>query len=152
MNPHSLLALLAQIREGTVSPEEGVTRLSDLPYEEMGFAKIDHHRALRTGMPEVIYGAGKTDRQVVEIFDRMVRNGGNVLATRVGESAAAAVLLNQPAAVHHAIARTVSLRQQDQRPASPRSSSGTKWPRSTMSVWPACTACSTIAPPWRKRG
>jgi pyridinium-3,5-biscarboxylic acid mononucleotide synthase len=114
MSPDSLLALLAQIREGTVTPEEGVERLSDLPYEDMGFAKIDHHRALRTGMPEVIYGAGKTDGQVAEIFDRMARRGENVLATRVADSAAAAVLARHPAAIHHPVARTISLRQQDQ--------------------------------------
>jgi NCAIR mutase (PurE)-related protein len=114
MSPDSLLALLAQIREGTITPEEGVARLSDLPYEDMGFAKIDHHRALRTGMPEVIYGAGKTDGQVAEIFDRMARRGGNVLATRVADSAAAAVLARQPAAIHHPVARTICLRRQDQ--------------------------------------
>ena len=118
MSPHSLLALLAQIREGAVSPEEGLARLSDLPYEELGFAKIDHHRALRTGMPEVIYAEGKTDQQVVEIFGRMVQGGGNVLATRVADSAAAAVLMNHPTALHHPTARTVCLRQQDQ-PALP---------------------------------
>jgi NCAIR mutase (PurE)-related protein len=114
MNPESLLALLAQIKDGTVTPEEGASRLSDLPYEDIGFAKIDHHRALRTGMPEVIYAAGKTDRQVVEIFARMARRGGNVLATRASDSAAAAVLAEHPAAVHNPAARTISLRQQDQ--------------------------------------
>ena len=114
MSPEALLALLAKIKDGTVSPEEGVTRLASLPYEDMGFAKVDHHRALRTGMPEVIYGAGKTDEQVVEIFDRMAKNGGNVLATRVAVSAAAGVLARYPEAVHHAVARTVSLRQQEQ--------------------------------------
>jgi len=114
MTPDALRALLAQIRDGTVTPEEGVARLSDLPYEDAGFAKIDHHRPLRTGMPEVIYGAGKTDQQVIEIFDRMARRGGNVLATRVAESAAAAILALHPAAIHNPVARTISLRQQEQ--------------------------------------
>jgi len=114
MSPGSLLALLAQIKEGTVTPEDGLARLSDLPYEDIGFAKIDHHRPLRTGMPEVIYAAGKTDRQVVDIFARMALHGGNVLATRAADSAAAAVLAAQPTAVHNPTARTVSLRQQDQ--------------------------------------
>jgi NCAIR mutase (PurE)-related protein len=118
MSPESLLALLAQIKDGTVSPEEGAARLAELPYEDLGFAKIDHHRPLRTGMPEVIYGAGKTDAQIVEIFGRMVQGGGNVLATRVSASAAAAVLARHPEAIHHATARTVSLRQQEQ-PAFP---------------------------------
>ena len=111
MNPTTLLDLLAQIKAGTVTPEEGVTRLSNLPYEDIGFAKIDHHRALRTGMPEVIFGAGKTDGQIAEIFTRMARQGGNVLATRVSESAAAVVLSEHPKAVHHPLARTIHLRQ-----------------------------------------
>jgi NCAIR mutase (PurE)-related protein len=118
VSPDSLLALLAKIKEGMVSPEEGVARMASLPYEDLGFAKIDHHRSLRTGMPEVIYAAGKTDEQVVEIFDRMAKNGGNVLATRAAASAAAAVLARYPAAVHHENARTISLRQQEQ-PALP---------------------------------
>jgi NCAIR mutase (PurE)-related protein len=118
MTPDLLLKLLTQIREGAVTPEAGLARLAELPYEDIGIAKIDHHRTLRTGMPEVIYGAGKTDAQVVEIFDRMAREGGNVLATRVAESAAAAVLAMHPAAVHHATARTVSLLQHGQ-PALP---------------------------------
>ena len=114
MSPDSLLALLAQIKSGAVSPEDGLARLSDLPYEDIGFAKIDHHRALRTGMPEVIYAAGKTDEQVAGIFARMAARGGNVLATRTAASAAAAVLAAHPAALHNPAARTVSLRQQDQ--------------------------------------
>ncbi len=71
MNPASLLELLSQIKDGKLTPEEGVARLSKLEYEDIGFAKIDHHRTLRTGMPEVIYAAGKTDAQVLEIFSRM---------------------------------------------------------------------------------
>jgi NCAIR mutase (PurE)-related protein len=113
MSPSSLLELLAQIRDGKITAEAGAARLAELPYEDVGFAKIDHHRALRTGLPEVIYGAGKTDAQVIEIFERMARRGGNVLATRVAESAASAVLAAHPAAVHHAAARTISLRQQE---------------------------------------
>ncbi len=113
MNPTSLLELLNQVREGKVTSEEAVLRLSNLAFEDIGFAKIDHHRALRTGMPEVIYAAGKTDTQVVEIFDRMAADGGNVLATRISESAAAAVIARQKEAIHNSIARTVSLQQQD---------------------------------------
>ena len=67
-------------------------------------------------MPEVIFGAGKTDRQVAEIFTRMVRQGGNVLATRVSESAATLVLSEHPQAVHHPLARTIHLRQVEEAP------------------------------------
>jgi pyridinium-3,5-biscarboxylic acid mononucleotide synthase len=112
MNPEALRLLLQQIRDGLVTPEEGVNRLATLPYEDLGFAKIDHHRALRTGMPEVIYAAGKTDEQVAAIFSRMAASGANVLATRATPSAAAAVLASHPKATHHPIARTISLRQQ----------------------------------------
>jgi len=118
MTPDVLLELLTAIRQGRTTPEEGLARLSHLPYEDLGFAKVDHHRPLRTGMPEVIYGAGKTDAQVAEIFDRMARKGGNVLATRVAPSAAETVRARFPEAAHHAVARTLFLRQQE-RPALP---------------------------------
>jgi NCAIR mutase (PurE)-related protein len=116
VNPERLLELLAQIKAGTLTPEEGVNRLSHLPYEDLGYAKIDHHRTLRTGMPEVIYAAGKTDDQVVEIFSRMAEQGGNVLATRASASAAKQVLTRIPRAIHHEIARTISLRQMEPPP------------------------------------
>ncbi len=113
MNADSVLRLLEQIRDGTLTPEAAAKRLATLPYEDLGFAKVDHHRALRTGMPEVIYAAGKTDEQVVSIFGRMAASGADVLATRVAPSAATAVLAAHPAARHHPVARTVSLRQQE---------------------------------------
>jgi len=71
MNPDLLRDLLKAIQAGQVTPDEGMARLADLPYEDLEFAKIDHHRALRTGLPEVIYGAGKTESQIAEIFARM---------------------------------------------------------------------------------
>ncbi len=113
MNPESLRELLAAIQAGTVTPEEGMTRLVHLPYEDAGFAKIDHHRALRTGLPEVIYAAGKTDGQVAEIFLRMAREGGNVLATRATPSAAAAVRARLPEARYYELSRAITLRQRD---------------------------------------
>ncbi len=112
MTPQTLLDFLQAVRAGRITPEEGLKRLANLPYEDVDFARIDHHRALRTGMPEVIYGAGKTDAQIAEIFLRMAAQGGNVLATRVSASAGEAVRARVPAAVHHALARTISLRQQ----------------------------------------
>jgi NCAIR mutase (PurE)-related protein len=113
VNPDAVRLLLTKIRDSELTPEEGTRRLATLPYEDLGFAKIDHHRALRTGMPEVIYAAGKTDEQVAAIFDRMVASGANVLATRVAPSAAAVVLKSHPTARYHVIGRTISLRQQD---------------------------------------
>ena len=61
---------------------DALERLRNLPFEDLGFAKLDHHRALRTGMPEVIFAESKTPAQVAAIFARMAKAGGNVLATR----------------------------------------------------------------------
>ena len=113
MTPEMLLELLTAIQQGVTTPKEGMKRLLHMPYEDLDFAKIDHHRTLRTGMPEVIYAAGKTGEQVVEIFDRMARQGGNVLATRVSPEAAEAVCARVPQAAHHALARMVTLRQRE---------------------------------------
>jgi hypothetical protein len=78
-----------------------------------GFAKIDHHRNLRIGLPEVIYAAGKTPAQVAEIFKRMAAWGGNVLATRANEETANAVLAATPTAKCHKIARLLSSHQSE---------------------------------------
>jgi NCAIR mutase (PurE)-related protein len=111
MNRVTLQALLEQVREGVVAPEAALARLADLPFEDAGFARIDHHRTLRLGMPEVIYAEGKTPAQVAEIFSRMAAHGGDVLATRASAEAAQAVLERVPAATHHPTARAITLRQ-----------------------------------------
>ena len=74
--------LLEKVKQGEVSIEEAQERLKDLPYEDLGFAKLDHHRALRTGFGEVVYCAGKTVEQVVRIYTHFARQGQNVLGTR----------------------------------------------------------------------
>ncbi len=121
MNQHSLLALLADVQRNTLSTEEAAARLANLPFEEVvetdsagrtqTETRIDHHRALRTGLPEVIYAAGKTPAQTAEIFARMAAAGSDVLATRAQPETAAAVLAQTPAAVHHQQARAITLRQ-----------------------------------------
>jgi NCAIR mutase (PurE)-related protein len=73
---------MEQVRAGRLSPDEAVSRLRHMPFEDLGFAKIDHHRRLRAGMPEVIFSQGKTPAQVAQIFKRMAAHGGNVLATK----------------------------------------------------------------------
>jgi len=82
MEQIALRKLLEEVRDARLSPDEALTRLRHLPFEDLGFAKIDHHRQIRVGMPEVIYCAGKTPEQVAEIFTRMAERGANVLATR----------------------------------------------------------------------
>src|ERR1700760_321353 len=112
MNRNLLLDLLEQVREGSVPPADAALRLADLPFEDTGFAKIDHHRSLRTGMPEVIFAAGKEPEQVAEIFDRMVRHGSDVLATRASEAVFQGVLARVPEASYHAVAKAVTFKQE----------------------------------------
>jgi pyridinium-3,5-biscarboxylic acid mononucleotide synthase len=118
MNPTTLLELLAEVQRGTLSPEAASQRLANLPFEDLGHARIDHHRSLRNGLPEVIYAAGKSPAQTAEIFTRMAATGVDVLATRADESTAAAVLAAVPKAIHHPQARALALRQSP--PADPR--------------------------------
>ena len=118
MTPTTLLALLSEVQRQTLTPEQAAARLANLPFEDTGEARIDHHRALRTGLPEVIYAAGKTPAQVAEIFSRMAAHGSDVLATRASADAAAAVLSLQPDAAYHPQARTLTLRQSP--PSEPR--------------------------------
>jgi len=111
-----LEALLNEVREGRTAISDALDRLRDLPFEDMGFAKLDHHRALRTGMPEVIFAMGKTTEQVAAIFARMAHAGGNVLATRASREAFEAVQAIEPRAEFHPVARAITLTQS---PAAP---------------------------------
>jgi NCAIR mutase (PurE)-related protein len=109
MDKSSLLELLASVQRGDLTPEAASGRLADLPFEDIGHTRIDHHRALRNGLPEVIYAAGKTPEQVAEIFARMAAAGTAVLATRASAEAAAAVVELCPDAAYNALARTLTL-------------------------------------------
>ena len=91
MNPESIRKLFEQVRRGKLMPDDAVDRLRHLPFEDLGFAKVDHHRSLRVGMPEVIFGERKTPSQVAEIFARLARHDGNVLATHADKKQFAAV-------------------------------------------------------------
>jgi NCAIR mutase (PurE)-related protein len=91
MNSQALRHLFDQVQKKRLSPDAAVERLRHLPFEDLGFAKLDHHRALRQGMPEVIFAPGKTPEQVTGIFRRLAAQGGNVLATRATEDQHAAV-------------------------------------------------------------
>lgn len=82
MDQEQIRALFEQVRNGSVDVEAAVVRMRNMPYEDLGFAKVDHHRALRQGMPEVIFAKGKTPEQVVAIAERLLANGPNVLITR----------------------------------------------------------------------
>jgi NCAIR mutase (PurE)-related protein len=111
MDATSLRKLLQQIKDGRLSPDEGVARLRHMPFEDLGFAKIDHHRRLRSGMPEVIFSQGKTPAQVAQIFKRMAAQGGNVLATRADHDHFRAVKKSIRAAQYNETARTIVLQR-----------------------------------------
>jgi NCAIR mutase (PurE)-related protein len=111
MNKVSLLELLAAVESGTLTPAAATERLANLPYEDLGHARIDHHRGLRTGLPEVIYAQNKSPEQTAEIFTHMAAAGTDVLATRVDAATATAVLASVPAAIHHPQARAITLKQ-----------------------------------------
>jgi NCAIR mutase (PurE)-related protein len=111
MDGAQMEALLTAVREGKTDVSEALDRLRNLPFEDMGFAKLDHHRALRTGMPEVIFASGKTDEQVAKIFARMAAAGGNVLATRASRVCFEAVVVAEPRAEYHETAKCITLSQ-----------------------------------------
>jgi hypothetical protein len=111
LDPQLLRQLLEELAAGQITVEAALQRLETLPFEELGFACLDHHRALRCGFPEVIFGQGKTAEQVETVFTRLAATGGNVLATRVSPEAARRVLDRFPGATYHDLARALTLRQ-----------------------------------------
>src|SRR5215469_5208278 len=111
LNAESIRQLFQQVRQGTLSPDEAVDRLRHLPFEDLGFAKVDHHRALRAGMPEVILGEGKTATQVAGIFARLAKHGGNVLATRTNDKQFAAVKKKVRGVEYRELARAIVLQK-----------------------------------------
>jgi NCAIR mutase (PurE)-related protein len=109
MDPKDLQDLLRSVAEGRLSPEDAAERLRTLPYEDLGFAKVDHHRALRRGFPEAVFGAGKTPEQIAAIVDRIAGRGQNVLVTRATAEAHRRVAASQPGAQFHEAARCVTV-------------------------------------------
>jgi len=91
MNEKQLRTLLEAVKQGASSVDEAIEQLEHMPFEDLGFAKVDHHRALRHGMPEVILGRGKTPRQVAEIAEKLLERSPNLLVTRADEAMAAEV-------------------------------------------------------------
>ncbi|MGC2209127.1 MAG: nickel pincer cofactor biosynthesis protein LarB [Candidatus Korobacteraceae bacterium] len=111
MDANRLKTLLEQVRTGEVSPDAALDQIKTLPFEDLGFAKVDHHRAVRMGVPEVIFGPGKSPEHFVEIFDRLAGRGNSVLATRVSPEQVAMAITRCPQAEHNPMARTLVLRQ-----------------------------------------
>jgi NCAIR mutase (PurE)-related protein len=103
------LALLTQVADGSLDPRTALDALSFEPAESLGFATIDHHRALRQGYPEVIYAPGKTADEIVTIAGRLAAHGDGFLVTRADEARRAALVSQFPEADANAVARTVYL-------------------------------------------
>jgi NCAIR mutase (PurE)-related protein len=112
MDPKEVKKLLEAVRGGGTSIDDAMRELADLPFRDLGFAQVDHHRHLRGGFPEVVLGAGKTAEQIARIVEELARTGANVLATRVTAEAAAHVLSQVPSATYHEAARAVVVEQQ----------------------------------------
>lgn len=111
MDPGALRSLLEELASGKLEVEAVMQRLRNLPFEDVDFARIDHHRALRCGFAEVIFGQGKTDQQIEDVFERLVAGGTNVLATRVSRSAAQRIRGRFQKAEYHELSRALTLRQ-----------------------------------------
>ena len=109
MNPDSIRKLFEQVRSGKLSPDDAVNELRHLPFEDLGFAKVDHHRALRVGLPEVVLGQGKTPAQVAGIFKRLALHSKNVLVTRANREQFAGAKKIVRAARFEEVARAIVL-------------------------------------------
>ncbi len=108
MNPTRLKSLLIQVQKGRMSVDQALERLKHLPFEDIDFARVDHHRSLRKGFPEVIFGQGKTARQIAEIMARLRKIGENILVTRLEADKAAWVIKRFPKAEYHPLSRVLT--------------------------------------------
>jgi NCAIR mutase (PurE)-related protein len=120
MESHWLRDLLESVQRGQVGVDDALARLRGFPYEDLGFARLDSHRSLRKGFPEVIFCPGKTTEQIVQIVEHIRSREGRVLAARASPEAADAVRQAFPDAVYHAPARMIVVGE-----AAPRSGQGT---------------------------
>jgi len=117
MDEAAIKKLLADVRAKRQTVDQALRELKHLPFEDLGFAKVDHHRAIRCGFPEVIYCEGKTTQQTLAIATRRLAGGGNVLATRVSPEMARSLCRKFSKAVYNNVARTLTIRQRSARPA-----------------------------------
>ena len=108
-----------QVQNGQLDVEGALDKLRILPYEDLGFAKLDHHRDLRTGFPEVIYAPGKTPEQLTQIARSMTKSSSKVLITRAGPEAYAAIKEVLPGARYNELARTIVLKHGEEAPPIP---------------------------------
>lgn len=111
MDENELKALLEGVKNGVINIEEGLDKLKDLPFKELGYAKIDNHREVRVGYPEVIYCEGKTVEQIRGIVQFMLTKNNNILGTRATEEMYETVKQICPEAEYNKLARTITIRK-----------------------------------------
>src|SRR5271154_5629925 len=111
MDSDQLRGLLGQVRAGEVDIDAALDRLKHLPFEDLGYAKLDHHRALRHGLTEVIFGKGKTPEQVVGIAERLLDKSQNVLVTRASEAIGAELKAKFPEAEYFPLSGAVRIQR-----------------------------------------
>src|SRR5437764_4711905 len=134
MDAATLRKLMQDVKNGKISPDDAVSRLRHLPFEDLGFANIDHHRRLRVGMPEVIFSRGKTPQQVAGIFTRLAAKGSNVLATKADAAHFRAVKKALRKTEYHELAQAIVLKQD-----------ATKYGKGTIAVISAGTSDIPVA-------
>ncbi len=115
MSPEELRQLLISIRDGETEIDDAVKKIKDLSFTDLGHTKIDNHRELRTGYPEVIFCAGKTVEQVKEIIQQMLTRKNNILATRATEEMYLAVKKICSEAIFHSLAKTIVVKRTEQK-------------------------------------
>ncbi len=111
MDRNSIKKLLNKVQKGELSPKEALQKFKDLPYKDLGFAKVDIHRAIRCGFPEVIFCAGKTPAQVFNIADQIIKNGADLLATHADREIYEHIAEKHKAVRYNEMARTIVLRK-----------------------------------------
>lgn len=109
MQRDAVLELLRAVHAGTRSPDDAADHLATLPFEDLGFAKVDHHRSLRSGLPEVVFAAGKTPEQTAAILQRIHASGVPALATRADAATFEAVEKVLPEAKYHTLSRCITV-------------------------------------------
>lgn len=114
-----LRKLLKEVKAGKLTIDHAVEKLRHLPFEDLGFARVDHHRQLRSGFPEVIYCPGKTNEQIIAIFESLAAKGNNVLATRADEAVFNALAKTKkfPKVRYEKLARAIILEQKKLKPS-----------------------------------
>ncbi|MDD5722539.1 MAG: nickel pincer cofactor biosynthesis protein LarB [Syntrophales bacterium] len=113
MNKEKIKKLLEAVKENKMSIDSAARMLKDLPFKDLGFAKIDNHREIRTGYPEIIYCAGKTEEQVVIIVREMLKMGSSILGTRADKKVYEAVKAMCPEAEYHDVANIITIRKKE---------------------------------------